>query len=82
MVGNLLKRQDSMNKETTQILDYIQKSGHYLEKIEQLRDKHINYKDFFNMLGYVVMEIVNEEKKFVHLSRKNIDLELITERYF
>lgn len=81
MVGNL-KRQDKMNKETTQIIDYIHQSGHYLEKIDQLREKYNNIKDFQNQFGYMIMEIVNEEKKFIHLSRNKIELELITERYF
>jgi hypothetical protein len=71
-----------MNKETAQVVDYIDKSGHYLEKIGNLRVKFNNIKDFQNMIGYVVMEIVNEEKRFIHLSRKNIDLPLITQRYF
>jgi len=71
-----------VNKETTQIVDYINKSGHYLEKIGELRVKHNNIKDFQLLLNYVIMEIVNEEKKFVHLSRKNIDLPKITELYF
>ena len=71
-----------MNKETRQLSDYIEKSGYYLDKVEKLREKHNNIKDFQNMLGYVIMEIVSEEKKFINLSRKEIDLPKLTEMYF
>lgn len=71
-----------MNKETQQINDYIQNSGHYLDKISKLRVKYFNYKDFNIMLSYLVMEIVNEEPKLMRLSRKNIDLQKLTEIYF
>lgn len=71
-----------MNKETSQLIDYIEKSGFYLDKVDQLRSKYNNIKDFQNQVGYLIMEIVSEEKKFINLSRKNIDLDLITLKYF
>jgi len=71
-----------MNKETNQISDYISNSGFYLEKIDSLRKKYTNIKDFQLMLSYMIMEIVNEEKKFINLSRKNIDLQELTNKYF
>ena len=71
-----------MNKETSILVEHIDKSGHALERIEQLRQKHNNIKDFQVMLGYLIMEIVSEEKKFINLSRKNIDLPMISQMYF
>jgi len=71
-----------MNKETGQILDYINKSGHYLERVQSLRMKHNNIKDFQVMLGYVIMEIVSEEKKFINLKRGNIELPEISVTLF
>jgi len=71
-----------VNKETSLLLDYIDKSGFFLEKIKGLRVKHNNVKDFQAIVGYVVMEIVSKEKKFMHLKRNNIELDQITMRYF
>jgi hypothetical protein len=71
-----------MNKETEQILNYINKSGHYLDKIADIRVKWNNLKDFQLLVGYVIMEIVSQEKAFMHISRKNIEINLIAERYF
>lgn len=71
-----------MNKETQQILDYLNSSGHYLNKIDDLKKKHSNIKEFTYQLGYVIMGIVSEEKKFINLARKNIDLPLIVNIYF
>jgi hypothetical protein len=71
-----------MNKETSLINDYINGSGYYLDKVEQLRKKFNNIKDFQNQFGYVIMEIVNEEKKFLNLSRKNIELPELAQKYF
>jgi hypothetical protein len=71
-----------MNKETTQIRDYITQSGYYLDKVDKLRKKFNNIKDFQVMFGYVVMEIVSEEKKFMNMSRKNIDLPVLSQMYF
>lgn len=71
-----------MNKETSILVEYINKSGYAQERIEQLRQKHKNIKDFQTMLGYFIMEIVSEEKKFINLSRKNIDLPMISQMYF
>ena len=71
-----------MNKETSILVEHIDKSGYALERIEQLRQKHNNIKDFQVMLGYLIMEIVSEEKKFINLSRKNIDLPMISQMYF
>ena len=71
-----------MNKETSLILEHINKNGHCCEKLSQLRSKHRNIKDFQVMLGYLVMEVVSEEKKFMNLSRKNIDLPYLTKVLF
>lgn len=71
-----------MNKETSLLADYITKSGYYLEKIDNLKKKHLNSKDFFNSFGYLIMEILNEEKRFINLSRKNIDLPGLSNKYF
>lgn len=71
-----------MNKETSLLADYITQSGYYLEKIDNLKKKHPNSKDFFNSFGYLVQEILNEEKKFINLSRKNIDLPGLSNIYF
>lgn len=71
-----------MNKETGILVEHIDKSSYALERIETLRQKHNNIKDFQVMLGYLIMEIVSEEKKFLNLSRKNIDLPMISQMYF
>lgn len=71
-----------MNRETQQLLNYIDKSGFYLDKIASIRLKYSNIKDFNNMLGYVIMDIVNTERSFFNINRKNIEIELITEKYF
>lgn len=71
-----------MNKETQQILEHINKSGYALEKIDQLRSKWNNIKDFQNQFGYLVMEILSEEKKFLNLSRNKIDLPILAHRFF
>lgn len=71
-----------MNKETALLSEYLNKSGHYLEKIDQFRAKYPNSKDFQNQFGYLIMEIVSEEKKFINLSRKNIDLPILSQMYF
>lgn len=71
-----------MNKETQLINDHIKQSGYCLDKIDKIRKQHSNFKDFNVMLGYLVMEIVNEEQKLIKLSRKNIDLQKLSELYF
>lgn len=71
-----------MNKETAQLIDYINSSGFYLDKLDQLKKKFNNSKDYQNQLGYVIMEIVSTEKKFINMSRKNIDLPMISQIYF
>jgi hypothetical protein len=71
-----------MNHETKLIINYIDNSGYYLEKLAKLRDRFNNIKDFENQFGYVVMEILNEEKKLINISRKNIDLPFLTQVYF
>lgn len=71
-----------MNKETQLIQNYINSSGFYLDKIMKLRQKFGNSKDFFNGFGYIIMEILNEEKKFINLKRSNIDLPVLSHLYF
>jgi hypothetical protein len=71
-----------LNKETQLIHDYITSSGYYLNKIDDLKKRYTNIKDFQLMFSYVIMEILSEEKKFVNLSRKNIELIELTNLYF
>ena len=71
-----------MNKETTLILNYIKESRHYLDKILKIRQKFENSKDFFNQFSYIIQEIVNEEKKFINMSRKNIELPELSQMFF
>lgn len=71
-----------MNLETNKILSYIDKSGFYLDKVYDLRKKHNNIKDFQMMFGYVVMEILNENKEFIHLNRNKIELPELAHMFF
>ena len=71
-----------MNRETSIIWEHFSKSGYAQERLEQLRDKYPNTKDFQTMLGYLIMEIVSEEKNFINLSRKNIDLPILSQMLF
>lgn len=71
-----------MNKETNILIEYINKSGYALDRIDKLRQQYTNIKDFHNQFGYLIMEILNEEKKFINLSRKNIELPILVSKYF
>lgn len=71
-----------MNKETQVLIDYINKSGYYLEKVDKLKQKFNNIKDFTNQFGYVIMEIVGKEPTFLHLNRSNIELQELSVIYF
>ena len=71
-----------MNKETELLINFIDSSGFYLDKIDKLKTKYNNIKDFQFHLSYVIMDIVSQEKKFFNMSRKNIELDKITLKYF
>ena len=71
-----------MNKETELLINFIDSSGFYLDKLAKLKSKYNNIKDFQFHLSYVIMDIVSQEKKFFNMSRKNIELDKITLRFF
>jgi hypothetical protein len=71
-----------MNKETLLINNYIQNRVGYIDKVSQLRKKHNNIKDFQVMFGYLVMDIVNNEKSFINLKRSEIDLPSLAAKFF
>lgn len=71
-----------MNKETQQVFDYIEQSGFYLNKIDDIKAKYPNIKDFTLMVSYCIMEIVNTEKKFIHLNRKALELPKLAIKFF
>lgn len=62
--------------------DFINDNIYYLDKVSDLRKKHNNIKDFQNMLGYVIMEIVSTEKSFINMKRNNIDLPAMAGSFF
>lgn len=70
-----------MNKETNKVLKFLENNPIELKKVREMKLKHTNYKDFYNQFGYVIMNILNN-KEFVNVSRKNVDLEFLTDKYF
>lgn len=70
-----------MNKETNKVLKFLENNPIELKKVRELKRKHTNYKDFYNQFGYLIMEILNT-KEFINLSRKAVDLEFLTDKYF
>ncbi len=70
-----------MNKETTKIVEFIENSR-YKSKIEEVRARFSNYKDFSNQTGYVIMDILNNEREFYDYPRNDIELSKIVELYF
>lgn len=71
-----------MNKETLMINNYIDAHKSYQGKVRQLREKYNNTKDFQVMFGYLVMEIVSTDKSLMNLNRANIDLPLLSQKFF
>ena len=72
-----------MTTETELIHRYINKSGYYLEKINQLKTKcDTNLSLFKNLFGYVVMEIVNENKDFLYFKRLNLEVDDLAKIYW
>ena len=71
-----------MTKETKKILSFIESDETSQAKLKELSESHTNFKDFYNQTGYVIMDIVNTNKDFHNLSRNNIEIDLISERYF
>ena len=71
-----------MNRETKKLLEYIDNSIEYKDKLTEIQTTYPNFRDFYNQVGYIIMDIVNTNKQFHNLSRNNIEIELITERFF
>jgi len=71
-----------MNKETKLIYNYIKDTSDSIYHISRLREQYRNQKDFTNQLLYHIMDIVNKEKKFVNLNRKEIDVIEISNKLF
>lgn len=71
-----------MNKETLMINNYIQAHKSYHGKINELRKKHNNIKDFQVMFGYLIQDIVNTDKSFLNLKRSEIDLPTLATKFF
>lgn len=71
-----------MNRETKKILNFIQQTPSWESRLEVLRKKHSNYKDFFNQIGYLLMELLNTEKAFFDYPRERIEISKIANLYF
>lgn len=72
-----------MNARTNKIVEFIESNGEYKKKVEDLRTRHANSKDFFDhMLKYVIMDILNTQKQFYDFPRNEIQLDEIMRRYF
>lgn len=71
-----------MNKESQTIADYIEGNPAYLKKIADLKVKYKNSKEFTNGLLYVIMDIVNTEKKFINIKRSSIDVPALAAKFF
>lgn len=72
-----------MNARTDKIVKFIDNSPEYQSKINELRKKYANSRDFFdNMLKYVIMDILNTQKQFFDFPRKEIQFDELVKRYF
>lgn len=71
-----------MNKETQRIYDFINSSEELKNKIKSLRSKHNNFKDFYNQIGYVIMDVLNRNKQFHDYARNKIEIVKIAEMFF
>lgn len=71
-----------MNKETKKILKFIEETPQWFEKLKAIRAKNSNYKDFFNQIGYLLMELLNTEKNFFDYPREKIEISKIANLYF
>lgn len=71
-----------MNKESQTIADYIEGNPTYLKKIAELKVKYKNSKEFTNGLLYVIMDVVNTEKKFINIKRSSIDVPSLAAKFF
>lgn len=71
-----------MNKETNAIIKALEENTKLKQKIRDLRSQNSNYKDFYILCNYVVVELVNTDKRFFNMSRDKIDLEFISNMYF
>lgn len=71
-----------MNRETRKVIDFINDTPEYTNKVQELRKKFSNHKDFSNQVLYLVQEILNTQKKFYDYPRHKIDLFVISNIYF
>ncbi len=71
-----------MTRENTKILNFIKTNDNYMKKIKTARLKHNNNKDFTNQILYIVMDLVNTEKQFYGVNRKNIDVVQLSKEFF
>ena len=71
-----------MNKETKKVYDFIQQDEQLKQKVKSLRSKHNNFKDFYNQVGYVIMDILNRNKQFHDYPRNKIEIVKIAEMFF
>ena len=71
-----------MTKETKKVLEIINNDPEMVAKIDNLKLKYTNIREFYNQIGYVIMDLVTTNKSLYTINRSKIDLYLITERYF
>ena len=71
-----------MNSETKKILNLIKSNEQYVVRLINLREKYNNSKEFYNQMGYFIMDIVNTEKTLMNLKRKNIEFDIINKEFF
>jgi hypothetical protein len=71
-----------MNKESRKIIEFIDSDDLTTEKLEEIKKRFTNSRDFTNQIGYLVMEIVNTNQEFYQLNRNKLEIEKISERYF
>ena len=71
-----------MNKETLKLFEFMVDNPEWINKLKQKREHFSNYKDFYNQAGYVIMELLNTEKKFFDYPRKDIQISKIADLYF
>jgi len=73
---------ENLNKETKLILTFIKNNQDFVYTINRLRETYSNQRDFTNQLLYAIMDVLNREKQFTHIDRKNIDIIAISNTLF
>ena len=71
-----------MNRETMKIVSFIEQNEQYKGKLISIRERFPNYKDFMNQVGYVIMEILSNERQFYDYPRNDIQISKIVDLYF